>query len=73
MYMSLLISVEPVPLQVKTKNVFVLPVSIVTRVNKMVSIICCKSCYSFLSTFCIIVCNFVVDATCFIYIKCKCW
>jgi hypothetical protein len=67
MYTPLLISVEPVPLQVKTKNLFVLSVSIVTRVNKMVSIICGKSCYntcySFLSTFCTIVCTFVVDAT----------
>ena len=55
MYMSLLISIELVPLQENTNKLFLLPVSMVTRVNKMVPYMCgkscCNTCYSFLSMF----------------------
>jgi len=53
-YMSVLISIELVSLQVDTNNIFLPSVSMVTWVNKMVSFMCGKSCYntcySFLST-----------------------
>jgi len=48
-------SFELVPLQVNTNNLFLLPVSMVTRVNKMVSFMCgkscCNTCYILLSMF----------------------